>query len=260
MERRRTYWASLNAALALALVAACAGAALATPAASAQTRSERPNIVVVLTDDQRWDTLSAMPTVQQELVAHGVTFTNSFVVNSLCCPSRTSLLTGQYSHSTGVYRNVPPHGGFPSFRDSRTIATVLHGAGYTTGLVGKYLNRYGVGTHDAHYVPPGWDHWTAFLGKTAYYNYRLVDQWTSYGWNVFTAENANDYAQVVAALKTMEDWDPRDRRSVVGSRLARPGRNPGGGWSRREERGGGGPGGRRGWRRRGAAPRGGARQ
>ena len=155
MERRRTYWAGVTA-LALAVVA-CAGAALATPAASART-SERPNIVVVLTDDQRWDTLSAMPAVEQKLVAHGVTFRNSFVVNSNCCPSRTSLLTGQYSHSTGVYKNLPPHGGFPSFRDSRTIATVLHGAGYTTALVGKYLNRYGVGTHDAHYVPPGWDH------------------------------------------------------------------------------------------------------
>ena len=121
MERRRVYWTGVTA-LALALVAACAGAGLGTPAASAQT-SERPNIVVVLTDDQRWDTLSAMPTVEQELVAHGVTFTNSFVVNSLCCPSRTSLLTGQYSHSTGVYRNLPPHGGFPSFRDSRSIAS-----------------------------------------------------------------------------------------------------------------------------------------
>src|SRR5439155_8562409 len=48
-----------------------------------------------------------------------------------------------------------------------------------------------------------------------YQNYRLVDQWTSYGWNVFTADNANDYGQVVAALKTMEDWDPRDRRPMI---------------------------------------------
>ena len=105
MGRRRAYWAGVTA-LALALVAACAGAGLAIPAASARS-SERPNIVVVLTDDQRWDTLWAMPTVEQELVAHGVMFRNSFVVNSLCCPSRTSLLTGQYSHSTGVYLNLP---------------------------------------------------------------------------------------------------------------------------------------------------------
>ncbi len=173
MPRRRAHWAALTA-VAVALVAACAGSSLGTEAASAQ-RAEAPNIVVVLTDDQRWDTLPAMPTVEQELVAHGVTFTNSFVVNSLCCPSRTSLLTGQYSHSTGVYVNLPPHGGFESFRDSPTIATVLHNAGYTTGLFGKYLNGYGMRARDARYVPPGWDHWTPFLRKTAYYDYRLVE-------------------------------------------------------------------------------------
>src|SRR5439155_26961984 len=111
--------------------------------------------------------------VEHGLVRDGVTVRNGFVVNSLFCPGSTSLLTGQSSHSTGVYRNVPPHGGFPSFRDSRASATVLHGACYTTALVGKYLNRYGVGTHDADYVPPGWDHWTAFLGRTAYYDYLL---------------------------------------------------------------------------------------
>jgi arylsulfatase A-like enzyme len=179
MERRRAYWAGV-AAVAVALVAACAGAGLAIPAASAQNSDrpsfDRPNIVLVLTDDQRWDTLRGMPTVEQALVGHGVTFTNSFVVNSLCCPSRSSILTGQYSHSTGVYLNAPPHGGFPSFHDTRTIATVLKSAGYTTGLFGKYLNRYGVAAHDASYVPPGWDHWTAFLGKTKYYDYRLLDQ------------------------------------------------------------------------------------
>jgi arylsulfatase A-like enzyme len=195
MKRPRTRWVAVTA-VALALVGACAGSSLGTPSASAQ-RAERPNIVVVLTDDQRWDTLSAMPTVERALVAHGVTFTNSFVTNSLCCPSRTSLLTGKYSHSTGVYLNAPPHGGFPSFHDKRTIATVLHANGYTTGLFGKYLNRYGVGAHDASYVPPGWDHWTAFLGKTAYYDYRLVDQ----GHVERHGRRASDYSTDVFARK-----------------------------------------------------------
>ena len=173
-RRRRVYWAGV-AALAVALVAACAGAGLPTPAASAQSGA-RPNIVLVLTDDQRFDTLATMPTVEQALVARGVSFTNSFVVNSLCCPSRASLLSGQYSHSTGVYKNAPPHGGFPSFHDARTIATVLERAGYTTGLFGKYLNLYGTSARDARYVPPGWDRWAAFLGKTSFYDYRLVDR------------------------------------------------------------------------------------
>ena len=127
-----------------------------------------PNIVLILTDDQRTDTLWAMPVVQSELVAKGISFSNGFVVNSLCCPSRSSILTGQYSHSTGVYRNHPPYGGFESFSDKSTIATWLQKAGYTTAFIGKYLNNY-VGP----YVPPGWDHWAAFNGLPAYQNYAL---------------------------------------------------------------------------------------
>jgi len=172
MERSRYLVGVL--ALALALVAACEGAGLGTSTAAART-AKPPNIVLVLTDDQRWDTLRSMPNVEKELVAHGVTFTNSFVANPLCCPSRSSIFTGQYSHSTGVYLNSGHHGGFRAFHDSRTIATVLHSAGYTTGLFGKYLNRYGVAARDAHYVPPGWDRWGVFLAKTKYYDYRLTD-------------------------------------------------------------------------------------
>ncbi len=116
-----------------------------------------------------------MPIVEEALAAHGVTFTNSFVVNPLCCPSRVSVLTGRYSHSTGVYLNRPPHGGFEDFRDAATIATVLHGAGYRTGLFGKYLNGYGTRAQDLTYIPPGWDDWLAFAGGYGYYDYALTD-------------------------------------------------------------------------------------
>src|SRR6058998_3119813 len=64
-----------------------------------------PSIVLILSDDQRSDTLGNMPKLKNQLVAHGVKFTNGFVVNSLCCPSRSSILKGQYSHTTGVYGN-----------------------------------------------------------------------------------------------------------------------------------------------------------
>jgi len=135
----------------------------------------RPNIVLILADDQRWDTLDAMPEVRSKFVDLGVTFTNSFVVNPECCPSRASILTGQYSHTTGVYKNEPPNGGFRSFRDADTIATRLHGARYSTALIGKYLNGYA----KAGYVPPGWDRWVAFTtsgqgaGDGDYYDYDL---------------------------------------------------------------------------------------
>ncbi|HEY2788246.1 MAG TPA: sulfatase [Gaiellales bacterium] len=133
--------------------------------------TKRPNIVVILTDDQRFDTLWAMPQVQSLLVDHGITFKNAFVTNSFCCPSRATILTGNFSHTTGIYGNAPPHGGAPDFRkygdDRSTIATWLHGAGYDTGLFGKYLNDYG-----GPYIPPGWTHWDTFNYAFRYYGFQ----------------------------------------------------------------------------------------
>jgi N-acetylglucosamine-6-sulfatase len=141
-------------------------------AATSPGEQSHPNVVLIVTDDQRWDTLGAMPIVQRELVERGVTFANAFVSNPLCCPSRASILTGNYSHSTGVYRQLPPFGAFQSFGDSSTLATWLHGAGYHTGLFGKYIDAY---QHDAlsGYVPPGWDRWVAFV-HSGYYDYKLT--------------------------------------------------------------------------------------
>ena len=127
----------------------------------------RPNIVLILTDDQRWDTMWAMPQTRALLGERGMTFDESFVVNPLCCPSRASLLTGKYSHGTGVYKNEPPHGGFASFDDDVTLATALDGVGYETALIGKYLNGY-----STTYIPPGWDRWVAFQ-KSDYFDYTL---------------------------------------------------------------------------------------
>jgi N-acetylglucosamine-6-sulfatase len=139
-----------------------------------RARRRRPNIVLILTDDQRWDTLWSMPVVRRLLVDHGVTFTNAFVTNSDCCPSRSTILTGNYSHTTGIYVNRPPHGGAIDFRrygdDRSTIATRLHGAGYHTGLVGKYLNGY-----HGRYIPPGWDTWDAFNWGFHYYGFTLFE-------------------------------------------------------------------------------------
>ena len=170
-------------AAAVVLVGVLAGVAIAgraepggclTPGQAAPPlgSADRPNIVLILTDDQRWDTLAAMPNVQRLLARPGVTFDNAFVDDPLCCPSRSSILTGRYVHSTGVWQNTPPLGGFAAFDDRSTVATWLHGAGYRTALVGKYLNRY-----ESSYIPPGWDRWVAFDGGASryalYYRYVL---------------------------------------------------------------------------------------
>ena len=132
--------------------------------ASPVARTTAPNIVLILTDDQRWDTLGTkyMPKVKSLLIQHGVYFPNAFVVNSLCCPSRTSILTGEYSHSTDVYDNSGTYGGFHSFhQDSSTVATWLQGGGYRTGLIGKYLLPMGTGpVHPAGVGPLGRVPWS----------------------------------------------------------------------------------------------------
>ncbi|MGH3011425.1 MAG: sulfatase-like hydrolase/transferase [Gaiellaceae bacterium] len=99
-------------------------------------------MILVVTDDQRWDTLAYMPTVQRELVGRGVKFKNAFAVNPLCCPSRASILTGTYSHTNGVWANSGQYGGFHVFRDRSTLPAWLDAAGYETMLIGKYLNGY----------------------------------------------------------------------------------------------------------------------
>src|SRR5919198_392517 len=156
----RRSWVKVLAALPVAALA------VGSPVLTSQARAawSRPNIVLTLTDDQPWNSLWAMPAVERRLMAHGVTFKRAFVVNALCCPSRASILTGQYSHSTGVYTNDGHnHGGFPAFRSHEwsTVATWLHAVGYRTALVGKYLNDFGYAGRHGH-VPKGWDRWVAF--------------------------------------------------------------------------------------------------
>jgi N-acetylglucosamine-6-sulfatase len=157
-------------AAAASLAAAIATLALASPAAA--QAPDPPSILLIVTDDQRWDTLWSMPEVQRSLVERGVTFSESFTTSSLCCPSRASILTGQYPHTTGVYRQALPYGGFKSFDDSTTIATVLHAGGYRTGFFGKYLDSYQSDAL-AGYVPPGWDRWVAFI-HSEYLDYGLT--------------------------------------------------------------------------------------
>jgi len=143
----------------------------AKEAAPATTRP--PNILLVLTDDQDLllGSLDVMPQVRSLLAERGATFTHAFVPLSLCCPSRASILTGQFPHNHGVTANNPPEGGFEAFhrlgRESSTIATALHERGYRTALMGKYLNGFPDGV-DPTYVPPGWDEWDVPVAGNPY--------------------------------------------------------------------------------------------
>ncbi len=130
------------------------------------TLPKRPNVVLVMADDMRVDDLAFAPNLRRLIAEHGVTFENSFSPFPLCCPARASFMTGQYAHNHKVWWHDPPYG-YGAFDDSRTIATSLQEAGYRTGFIGKYLNRYGLARSkvtdepSATYVPNGWDDWRA---------------------------------------------------------------------------------------------------
>nr|WP_281250045.1 sulfatase [Nonomuraea jiangxiensis] len=135
----------------------------------------RPNIIFFLVDDMSADLLPYMDTVRG-LAHDGTTFNDYYVADSLCCPSRATMLTGKYPHNTGVRTNQgSDHGGYRAFErhEGRTYAVALHQAGYRTGYLGKYLNEYPAGP--GYRVPPGWDEWhVSEGGGYSEFNYHLT--------------------------------------------------------------------------------------
>jgi arylsulfatase A-like enzyme len=117
----------------------------------------KPNVLVIVSDDQRWDAMDVMPkttkwllqggTVNGQPVTGGTEFQNAYVTTPLCCPSRSSIMTGRYAHNHGVKQNptVPPGGAtdptITAIQDS-TLERYLQGDGYRTGMIGKFLNGW----------------------------------------------------------------------------------------------------------------------
>lgn len=129
--------------------------------------ADKPNFLFIYTDDQRWDALSCVQKEQGEkgrfpwfqtphmdrIAREGVRFRNAFVVNSLCAPSRSNFVTGQYSHLNGVVNNHTP-----APLDRINHATELKKAGYITGYFGKWH-------HGQQAERPGFDVYASFLGQ-----------------------------------------------------------------------------------------------
>jgi N-acetylglucosamine-6-sulfatase len=155
-------------------VAAAGGLGACGRAAKRQVGPQpRPNVIVIETDDQTVRSMPVMTHVRELLAEQGVTFDNSFVSLPQCCPSRATLLTGQYAHNHHVLSNSPPSGGFQKLDSRDTLAVWLQRAGYYTALVGKYLNGYG--QRNPREVPPGWSEWLADTEATtySYFDYTL---------------------------------------------------------------------------------------
>lgn len=140
-----------------------AGWGQASPA-STPVYPTRPNIVVIVSDDQRADSLGYMPLTNNRSWRR---YSRAFVPEPQCCPSRASLLTGRLPSTTGV--DTLTRGG--RLDESTTLATMLDAVGYRTMLFGKYLNDYPFGRPP--YDPAGWDTFRAFTGSYGYYGYTL---------------------------------------------------------------------------------------
>jgi len=175
-------------------------------AATARTTTtpSRPNIVLILTDDQRWDSLAELPATN---ALEWRRFTRSFVVDPMCCPSRASTLTGRTPNHTGVDSLL--EGG--RLDERKTFATMLHAAGYQTVFAGKYLNGYPFGR--GFYTPPGWDSFYGFDKSANYYDYSLVEN----GHRVSYGTQQADYSTDVLSGKVVDaiDTAPTDRPLLV---------------------------------------------
>jgi arylsulfatase A-like enzyme len=178
-RRRRVRARRRNALGAGALVALLVGVIAGSGGGSAgggddAEAGSRPNFVVVMTDDQDVASLEVMANVRGLLVEEGVRFANSFVSLPVCCPSRATFLSGRYAHNHGVLLADPD----PTQEEwvdkarrleKHTLALWLQEAGYSTALVGKYMNGYG--DFDRTEIPPGWDEWISPAGERSIYGY-----------------------------------------------------------------------------------------
>lgn len=160
----------------LAVLVAAAAAALNEPGSPrASSDANRPNIVMLMTDDQTVSDMRALPETRALIGRQGTKFANSFASYPLCCPSRATYLTGQYAHNHGVRSNGPPDGGFQAFRgQGTTFPVALQRAGYRTIQLGKYLNGYGAGPEGPKAVPPGWTDWRASVDFSTYHYWQYT--------------------------------------------------------------------------------------
>ena len=183
--------------LSMPLVGGCNGSATPPPGTEtlAPDPAGPPNILVIMTDDQRRDSMTSMPKVIEWMGEGGTQFTQGYVTTPACCPARAATLTGQYNHNNGV---VTQKG--PPFDEDLSLAKHLGEAGYITAHIGKYVHYYGINGRAPH-----WDRWTSYQG--GYDDVRMNIEGT--------VEKSSGYATRLAFDKAVEyaqDFETDDDR------------------------------------------------
>ncbi len=167
------------------------------------------NILIMVADDQRWDEFGVVQAEQGErarfpflrtprldaLAAEGMRFRNAFVTTSLCSPSRSAILTGQYNHTNGITDNFTPFAARP------TWATALQAAGYTTAYIGKWHHG------EQQWERPGFDFIATYQGHGQYNDtvFRVTNKWFDTKKKGYVDERSVDFA-----IQFLED-QPRDK-------------------------------------------------
>ncbi|MGH2795097.1 MAG: sulfatase family protein [Actinomycetota bacterium] len=171
---------------------------------SGAAEPSRPNIVVIMTDDQTVDQLAYMQATRSLIGTAGATFTDSYSSFPLCCPSRATFLTGRYAHNHGVLENEGPTGGYYRLDSPNTLPVWLQAAGYRTVHVGKYLNDYG--TENPTEIPVGWHEWLATTDPSTYgmWGYTMNENGTLHTYGEFDVEDPALYQTDVLRDKAVD--------------------------------------------------------
>jgi N-acetylglucosamine-6-sulfatase len=212
-----------------AIAAVVLALALWSSASPAQAHADRPNIIVIQTDDQGAGTTTRriMPKLFHRIGQRGTTFSDYVDSGPLCCPSRAVLLTGQYGHNNGVlWDNPNPYGDLREKHN--TLPVWLQRAGYRTAHIGRYLNLYARGVANDDEIPPGWDEWHTLLEPFNYYDYVLHDNGRAHHYG----EDPSDYLTRVLnrkAVGLIHRWSPSRRPFFMEVDQFAP-HNTGGGW------------------------------
>lgn len=145
------------------------------PGAQSELATEKPNILLVVSDDQPLRSMETMPLTRRWMNRSGVKYTHAYATTPVCCPSRATLLTGQYAHNHRVTTN----GRETVLRldQESTVQKVLSDNGYLTAAYGKYLNAWNV-----YKPPPHFDEW-AIIPKSK----------DAYSWGIWNVQGGLEY-------------------------------------------------------------------